>query len=202
MMSAVRLLPLLVATLALLPATAAAQTPQPDERAAAQALADAAKHLIDAADALEDEPGWTSDCSALERPVPARREADAGAYVESLEQRSFLDRLRPSVQRFRTEIANAHPADPVLLSGRAAARRIVRLVAAFPAGEPDPCAAYEAYRRAGYPPGPAREARALERRLSELVTRGIRRKITAAARRMLDLGVPGADARAFRQLAY
>lgn len=187
--------------LALLPASAAAQTPPPDERAAARALADAATRLVDAVDRTEEDLGWTDDCEALERFPPARRESDATAYAEGLMQRDFLDRIRPAVKQLRSDIANAQTADPVLISGRASVRRIARAVDALPAGEADPCAAYEAYVEAGYPRGPAREARALERRLTEIVTRGIKRKIGAAADRMVELGVPRADTAAFRELA-
>jgi hypothetical protein len=48
---------LAILVLSLLPAAAAAQAP-PDERAAAQAFADAAKRLIADADALPGEPEW------------------------------------------------------------------------------------------------------------------------------------------------
>ena len=191
----------LIALVLLLPATAAAQTPPPDERAAAQALADAATRLIRTADGLEEDLGWIGDCRALEREPPARRQSDATAYAEGLIQRDYLDRLRPAVGQFRSDIANAQTADPVLISGRASARRIARAVAAIPAGEADPCAAYEAYVKAGYPRGPAREARAIERRLTEIATRGMKRKIVAAAARMVELGVSRADVRDFRDLA-
>jgi choline dehydrogenase-like flavoprotein len=116
----VRLLLALVA-LALVPAPAAAQTPPPDERAAAQAFADAAKRLVDAANAVGEDPGRLEDCRALRREPPNRQ-------------------------------------------------------------------------------GPVREARALERRLDELTTRGTMRKIVAAADRMIELGVSREDADAFRSL--
>ncbi|HET8951112.1 MAG TPA: hypothetical protein VFN44_11395 [Solirubrobacteraceae bacterium] len=185
----------------LVPATASAQTPPPDEPAAAQALADAATRLIRTAEGIEEELGWTGDCRALEREPPARRQSDATAYAEGLIQRDYLDELRPAVAQLRSDIANVHTADPVLISGRASMRQLLRKVTALPAGEDDPCAAYEAYARAGYPRGPAREARALERRLTEIATRGMKRKIVAAAARMVELGVSRADVRDFRDLA-
>jgi hypothetical protein len=193
------LLALLV--LALLPATAAAQAPPPDERAAAQAFADAAKRLIAAAEALDEDPGWLESCRALRRDPPARREDAAEMYVDGLVLRDLIGQLQPHVLRLRSELAQAQTADPALISGRAALRRLGRTLAAFPPAEPDPCAAYEAYAEAGYPRGPAREARALQRRLDVLLTRGMKRRIVAAAERMKALGVSNADVLAFRQLA-
>ena len=202
MMRAVRLLTLVIAAGLLVPAAASAQTPPPDERVAAQALADAAKRLVEAADAQDDDAVWLDTCEALDKEPPARRRSAATDYVDGLAQRFFVDGLRPALMRFRTEIAAAQTADPVLRSGRAAGRRIARTAdEVIPAGEADPCAAYEAYARAGYPEGPARAARALDRRLEEIATARTRRKIHAAAERMRELGVSRADARAFRQLA-
>ena len=63
---------LLLALLA--PATASAQTPPPDERAAAQAIrADAAKRLLAAGDALDEDgdPDWLEHLSGA-APRPAR----------------------------------------------------------------------------------------------------------------------------------
>jgi hypothetical protein len=202
MMRAVRLLALIIAAGLLVPATASAQAPPPDERAAAQALADAAKRLVAEADGLEDDAVWVDTCDALKKEPPARRRDAASDYANGLELRFYIDGLRPALMRFRTEIAAAQTADPVLRSGRAAGRRIARTAdEVIPAGEADPCAAYEAYARAGYPEGPARAARALDRRLEKIATARTRRKIHAAAERMRELGVSRADARAFRQLA-
>ena len=186
--------------LALLPSTEAAQTPAPDERAAAQAFAGAAKRLVDAADAVDEYPSWFEGCRALRREPPDRHDEAATAFLDGLLVRDLIDKLKPAVQQARSDLANAHTADPVLISGRAAVRHIGRALAAFPAGEADPCAAYEAFVRAGYPRGPVREARALERRLDGLATRGTVRKIVAAADRMIELGVSREDAEAFRSL--
>lgn len=195
------LYPLLLLVL-LAPATASAQTPPPDERAAARALADAAKKLIAAADAQEDAAPWLDTCKAFEKEPPARHQDAASTYVSGLELRYFVDGLRPALWQFRTEIAAVQTADPVLRSGRAAGRRIARTLSdGIPAGEPDPCAAYEAYVEAGYPDGPAREMGVLAERLDALDTRRIDRKIKAAAARMRALGVSRADARTFRRLA-
>ena len=197
-----RFLPALIALVLLAPAPASAQTPPPDERAAAQALADAAKRLVAEADGLEDDAVWVDTCDALKKEPPARRRDAASDYANGLELRFYIDGLRPALMRFRTDIAGAQTFDLVLRSGRAAGRRIARtLDAVVPPGEPDPCAAYEAYAKAGYPAGPAREARAIEQRLEEIDTRRIDRKIRAAADRMRELGVSRADARAFRRLA-
>jgi hypothetical protein len=105
------------------------------------------------------------------------------------------------VFRLRSELAQAQTADPALISGRAALRRLGRAIAAIPPGEANPCAAYEAYADAGYPRGPAREARALQLSLDRLLTRGMERRIVAAGDRIEALGVSRADAEAFRELA-
>jgi hypothetical protein len=202
-MRVVRLLPLVIAALMALPAAAAAQAPPPDERAAAQAFADAAKRLLAASEALDEtgDPGWLEDCRALRRDPPDRREAAARVFVDGLVIREVIGQLKPHVFRLRSELAQAQTADPALVSGRAAVRRLGRLIAAIPPAEADPCAAYAAYADAGYPRGPAREARALQRSLDVLLTRGMERRIGAAAVRIEALGVSRADALAFGQLA-
>ena len=203
MMRVVRLLPLVIAALMALPVAAAAQAPPPDERAAAQAFADAAKRLLAAAEELDEDgdPDWLEDCRALRRDPPDRREAAARVYVDGLVIRDLIGQLKPHVFRLRSELAQAQTADPALISGRAALRRLGKLIAAIPPGEADPCAAYGAYADAGFPRGPAREARALQRSLDVLLTRGMERRIEAAAERMEALGISRADAQAFGQLA-
>jgi hypothetical protein len=114
--------------------------------------------------------------------------------------RDLIAELEPAVQRARGAFADVRTADPLLISGRASVRQILRKLAAFPAPEPDPCAAYAAYARAGYPRRPAREARALQRRLESLASRGMKRKVDAATDRMVQLGVTEDDADAFRLL--
>jgi hypothetical protein len=193
--------PLLLLALAL-PVAASAQTPQPDERAAAQAFAEAAERLIEASEAIDEGPAWAGECRALRREPPERYDDRARAFADGLALRDLIDELKPAVRQARSELANALTADPVLISGRASVRQMLRAIDAFPAPEADPCAAYEAYVRAGYPRGPAREALAWDRRLSTLASRGRKRKILAAADRMKALGVSPAGAQAFSQLAY
>ena len=106
--------PLLLLALAL-PATASAQTPPPDEHAAAQAFADAAKRLIAAATVIDEDPSWLESCRALQRDPPARREDDGRAYVDGLVLRDLLDDLKPHVLRLRSELAQAQTADPALI---------------------------------------------------------------------------------------
>lgn len=188
---------------AVLPAAVVAQAPPPDERAAAQAFADAAKRLLAAAEALEREgrPEWSEDCRALRRDPPDRREYAERVYLYGLVLRDLIGQLKPHAFRLRGELARAQTADPALISGRAAVRRLGKAIAAFPPGEADPCAAYAAYADAGYPRGPTREARALQRRLDTLVTRGMKRRILTAAERIEALGVSPSDAHAFGELA-
>lgn len=193
--------PLLLLAL-LAPATASAQIPPPDERAAAQALADVAKRVVEVAEHVDEDPAWLEDCKAMLGPEPPWRYAErASAVRDGLVIRDLIDDLKPAMLQARSDLANTQTADPVLISGRAAVRQILRAVGAFPAPEADPCGAYEAYVRAGYPPGPAREARAWDRQLSTLANRQKKRKILAAGDRMEALGVSRADADAFRQLS-
>jgi len=192
--------PLLLLALAL-PAAASAQTPPPDERAAAQAFADAARRLIAAATVIDEGPEWLGTCRALRREPPERYDGRAEAVVDGLAIRDLIGDLKPAVRQARSELANAQTADPALISGRASVRQILRAIDAFPAPEADPCAAYEAYVRAGYPRRPAREALVWDRRLSTLASRGRKRKILAAGDRMEALGTSRADVDAFRQLA-
>ena len=201
MMGAVRVLALIVAALLSAPTTAAAQTPPPDERAAAEAMAGAADRLLAAANDLDDDPGRLADCRALDREPPQRRRSAATAFLDALVLRDLLGKLAPAIQRARGEIADARTADPALLSGRAALRQILRTIAAVPPPEADPCAAYRDFARAGYPRGPARRARAIQRAVESSGTRGRARKIEAAADRMVELGLTVEATNAFRDLA-
>ena len=151
-------------------------------------------------EALADEP-LTADALA------ARAGIDARYACEWCEQQATTGTVdadvtrEPHVFRLRSELAQAQTADPALISGRAALRRLGRELAALPAGEADPCAAYRAYAKAGYPRGPARAARALSDRLDTILTRGMERRIRAAGARMEALGISRADAEAFSSLA-
>jgi hypothetical protein len=191
-------LPAVVAALPLLPAAASAQAPPPDERAAAQAFADAAKRFDAALDALAEEPdtSWLEPCERSVERVP-KRHRDAAAMLVLLHSFhvAFLE-LRGPLAAFRTELANVATADPVLISGRAAVRRIGRGFDAAPAPG-NFCAELRAWRRAGFPHSATRKAEAALREVVSAMSRGIMRKLEATAMRMRELGVSKRDAEAF-----
>jgi hypothetical protein len=193
------LLALLV--LALLPATAAAQVPPPDERAAAQALADAAKRLIAAAEAVpeDQDPDDGLDAPRCRRElfrIPQRRQDALRAFALRDELREAGDAIEPALASFRTEIANAQTRDPALISGRAAWRRLAKAYMALPL-RGDVCADLAAWRRDGYPLRTVRAATAEYHSIFAASGRGFERKSARAADRMRELGISEEDAEAF-----
>ena len=180
-----------------LPAAASAQAPPPDERAAAQAFADAAKRFDAAADVADThDTSWMKPCDrALDR-VPAPHRYGAALLVMDHSLRLGLAEIRGPLRAFRTELALVPTADPVLISGRAAVRRLGRAVDAVPAPGRF-CAELRAWKRAGYPRSTTRAAeKALDQTVAA-VTRGLLRKLDETAQRLRELGVSREDAAAF-----
>jgi hypothetical protein len=189
---------LLLALLA--PATASAQTPPPDERAAARAFADAAGRFTDAIEAPTKALfGW------LEHPLRrapgcpriAKKHRE-GAFVFTLYARTleFARDVKPALRTFRSELANVPTADPALVSGRAAWRSTGRSVEAAP--EPgDLCAELRAWRRADYPSSTVRKVTRRFVHLGDTEGVSVSRKQDAAVDRMVELGVPRAEAELF-----
>jgi hypothetical protein len=193
--------PLALLVLALLPATAAAQVPPPDERAAAQGLADAVQRLINEAAAVpeDQDPDDGLDAPHCRRElfrIPPRREGAVRAFALRDELREAGDAIEPALASFRTEIANVQTRDPALISGRAAWRRLARAYMALPP-RGDVCADLAAWRRAGYPLRTVRAATAEYRSVFAASGRGLERKSARAADRMRELGVSEEDAKAF-----
>jgi hypothetical protein len=191
-------LPAVVAALLLLPAAAPAQAPPPDERAAAQAFADAAKRFEAAMSALGDEPdtSWLDPCERAFDRIAAAHEEEAIALLFSHSFLVTFGQLSEPLHTFRTELANVATADPVLLSGRAAVRRMGRRLDALPAPGRF-CAELRAWRRAGYPRSAVRKAEAALREVGSAFSPGIVRKLAETARRLRELGVSKRDAEAF-----
>lgn len=184
---------LLLALLA--PATASAQTPPPDERAAAQAMADATTRAWADIEALIDsDTEITRDCKSIGN-VPERHELGAFTVWIGLVVRRIAPVIAPRMSELRTELSNIRTADPALISGRAAWRRWGRAIATIPASTGDICAALGKWRKAGYPRADVRTARKLIFKYAP--TRGMQRRAKAAARRMVELGVPRKDTKAF-----
>ncbi len=191
-------LPAVVAALLLLPAAAPAQTPPPDERAAAQALADAATRFQAAIETLGEEPdtAWIDPCEkAFDRIPEARQEAAFVIAFSHSVRRTFAQFSEP-LRSFRSELANVATADPALISGRAAVRQLGRRIDALPAPGRF-CAELRAWKRADYPRATVRKAEAALREAAAAVSRGILRKLAAAAMRMRELGVSKQGAEAF-----
>ncbi len=180
---------------------AAAQEPPGDERAAAQALADAVERL----DAADREIGEDQDPDdGLDAPrcrgeifrIPPRRQDALRAFALRDEFRQSGDALEPALAAFRTEIANAQTRDPALIRGRASWRRLAKAYMALPP-RGDVCADLAAWRRDGYPLRTVRAAAAEYRSIFAAFGRGFGRKVTAAADRMRELGVSEEDAKRF-----
>jgi hypothetical protein len=201
MMSAVRLLTLLVAACLALPAAAAAQAPPPDERAAAQAMADAAKRLVTAANEIDEdqEPDDGLDAPRCRRElfrIPLHRQDAVRAFALRDEFREAGEAIEPALAAFRTEIANVQTRDRALISGRAAWRRLAKAYMALPP-RGDVCRDLAAWRRDGYPLRTVRAATAEYRTIFAASGRGFQRKAAVAADRMRELGVSEQDAKVF-----
>jgi hypothetical protein len=190
--------PLLLLAL-LAPATASAQTPPPDERAAARAFADAAGRFTDAIEAPTERLFELFDQPLRKLPgCPAiAKKHREGALIITVHNANlvFARDVTPATRALRSELANVVTADPVLISGRAAWRANGRSIEAAPEPQ-DLCARLAAWRRAGYPKSTVRETM---RDLEALGGAGasVERKLEAAARRLIALGVPREEARLF-----
>lgn len=190
-------LPAVLAALLLLPAAASAQAPPPDERAAAQAFADAAKRFEAATATLDDsDTSWTDPCERALGRIPAAHQPEALVLVIAHSLQLSIAELRGPLAAFRTELANVATADPVLLSGRAAVRRMGRRLDAVPAPGRF-CAQLRAWRRAGYPASGLRAPKKALDAIAAALTPGILRKLEATAMRLRELGVSRTDAEAF-----
>ena len=180
---------------------AAAQAPPPDERAAAQAMADAVQRLINEAEAVPEDrnPDDGLDAPRCARElyrIPPRRQDAVRAFALRDELREAGDAIEPALTSFRTEIGSVQTRDPALISGRAAWRRLAKAYTALrPRG--DVCADLAAWRREGYPLRTVRAATTEYRAVFAASGRGLERKSAAAADRMRELGVSEEDAQAF-----
>jgi hypothetical protein len=182
-----------------LPAAASAQAPPPDEHAAAQAFADAAKRFEAAADLQDEDESDTPWLDACERDfnrVPARHLDEAMVLVIAHGMRLAFAELRGPLGAFRTELANVATADRILISGRAAVRQMGRRVDAVPAPGRF-CRDLRAWRRARFPARPVKAAEADMQRALTTFTPGIMGKLHETALHLRELGVSKQDAEAF-----
>ena len=95
-----------------------------------------------------------------------------------------------------SELANVATLDRALIRGRAAVRQIGRAWQAVPQPN-DLCAQLRDWRRDGYPRSAGRWARREVKRLFSTLRPGIIRRLTEAAERMIELGVPADQAGKF-----
>ncbi|MEA2312536.1 MAG: hypothetical protein QOE28_2504 [Solirubrobacteraceae bacterium] len=188
------------AALALLLA-AAASAQAPDEGAAARAFAAAAGRVVPAITRADVRTTREVNAAATRRACrPAlggRHSRAAATLLEVYDLRRLAERLRAPMLRFRGELADAQTRDPALLSGRAAWRQLGRALAALPAAGPDPCASVAAWRRGGFPPAVPRAAQRELDAFGRIAGAAFDRKTEAARARLIELGVPQADAQAF-----
>lgn len=190
--------PFLLLLALLAPATASAQTPPPDERAAARAFAGAAGRFTDAIEAPTERLFEFFDHPQRRAPgCPAiARKHRQGALLITLYNNNlvFARDVTPATRTYRSELAAVATADPVLMSGRAAWRANGRSLEAVPEPE-DLCAKLAAWRRAGYPRSTVRRTMRYLESLGASTSVG--RRLEAAARRLISLGVPREEARLF-----
>jgi hypothetical protein len=188
-----------VALLALLACAgpAAAQTAPPDERAAAQAFADAAERFETRIDGLgKVETSWAKRCGSVLAKVPVERQNTAIAMAMAHGVRKAVAPMKPLLRDFRAELTNVPTLDPALISGRAAVRRMGRVWDAVPAPH-DLCVQLRKWRGNGHPKRAGRAAeREVEKFFGVLQGRTLRR-LEAAAARMRELGVSAEDAAHF-----
>jgi len=188
--------------LAAFPATAAAQEPA-DDRAAARAFADAAvraqPEIAAASEALEA-LGHDVRCAV---DVPRRRRDAVNEVKSSLHFAQtiagFTREVGPVLTRASNELHGVETADPILKSGRTAWRRLRRTYAGFARlPEANVCSQLRAYVRNDYRHTP--ETRRAMRAFHAMMawdTADMDRRMEAAVRRMVALGIPAAEAEAF-----
>lgn len=188
--------------LAAVPATAAAQQPA-DEQAAARAFADAALRaqpdVVAASQSLEA-LGHDASCRV---DVPRRRRDAVNEVKGNLHFAqtiaAFTREVGPVLTQASHDLHAVATADPALKSGRTAWRRLRRTYAGFaelPKG--NVCSQIRAYVRNGYRHTP--ETRRAMRTFHAMMawdTADMDRRMQDAVRRMVELGVPAAEAEAF-----
>ena len=189
--------------LALVPATAAAQAPSPDERAAAQAFADitlpAAQAIatIGATDAISEPPS----CKAgrrLRRGTD-RQQARFSEFFLAQEIAALTHALTPTIEQTATALDGVATADPFLKNGRRAWHRVARVYARIAALQrARVCSVMRDYVRGDYTPTrEMRRAAKTYRIAMRWDTTWIDRAQAKAIKRMIALGVTPEQADGF-----
>lgn len=196
-----RPLALALLTLAALPATASAQAPV-DDATAARAFADAALRAqphVAAASAQLEAIGRRVDCVRAPRRHRNRVNELESSLNLAQTVAGFTRTVGPVLEQASIELHSVETTDPVLRSGRTAWRRLRRSYASFAAlPAASVCAQVRAYARNGYRHTP--ETRRGMRAFHAIMawdTADMDRRMQDAVKRMIQLGVPVADAEAF-----
>jgi hypothetical protein len=184
---------------AALPATAAAATPEE----AARAFADAALGVQTELAAATAQLKRLDDPPACRIRAPRRHRAEVAELKTMLHVAhtiaGFTRAAGPALLSASTRLHAVETSDPALLDGRTAWRRLRRTYAGFaelPAG--DACAEVRAFARNGY-----RHTRATRRTVRAFHammawdTSDVDRRMDRAVERLVELGVPAAEADAF-----
>jgi hypothetical protein len=198
-----RFTPALLCALALaaFPAAAAAQSP-PDERANARAFADVGIRLSEQADnALTDLAVFGGGCKADRRLAKATSEQQDRAlrFIAAQEFGTLGRALSAPLAQATADLDAVPTADPALQGGREAWHQIAavyRRAARFK--HVRMCREIRRYVRRGFKATPTmRRANKMLRAMERLVTIDVEANLSAAADRMIELGVPAADAHKF-----
>ena len=188
---------------AVAPAGAQAPTPRPSERAAAREFSFAAYRLRVAvlAHRAEVETGAAKVAAAFRDPrcnravsaSPESRRVEVVLVAALVAVSPVYDPIRPSLDRYLTELERVPTADPVLRSGRAGWRSEIDLIQRLPSVA-DPCAVLQAWQRSGF------AASAAPLNIDAILNPGLDAadgKLARAERRMRELGVSAGAARRF-----
>ena len=189
--------------LVLVPATASAQAPAPDERAAAQAFADitlpAAHEIasIGATYAISEPPKCKAD-RRLARGTQRQRERFSEFFIAQ-EIAALTRATTPTIARTAAALDGVATADPVLKNGRRAWHRVARMYGKIAKLQRvRVCSVLRDYVRGDYKPTRAMRRAAKTYRLAmRWDTTWIDRAQAKAIKRMIALGVTAAEADGF-----
>jgi hypothetical protein len=189
----------------LLAAPVGAQTPPPDDRAAARAFADAALRFQAAIEPILEtrfEPERERRCSYRARRRIAEHRWDEVILLHSFEDehRSLAQAVTPALTQLSIDLHAVATADPALRAGRTGVRRVRRMyadVAAVP--RYDVCAEIERWVDGDFRPTPVlRRVQQTTSALDRAIEDGdIERRACRMVLRLRELGIPEREAGVF-----
>ena len=195
-------LSLLSAMILAFPATAAAQAPI-DDATAARLFADAALRAQPEIAAASQQLEALGDPVECEVDVPRKRRARVTELRNSLHIAhtiaGFTRAVGPVLTRTSNQLHGVDTTDTALKSGRTGWRRLRRVYAGFAAlPAADVCAQVRAYVRNGYRhTSSTRRAMRAFHAMMAWDTRDVDRRMANAVSRLVELGIPAAEADAF-----